>query len=166
MQNLLSDGSSPGMHRERGEMGQVVPGAGDAQRSPDYQLAGVVPCQDVVPPRGLCTSHNKESFICSCSTVSASWSAGVYVPAQGAAQGQGWRVVDPAPPSPQLKKLWCFESHSPRSLKPDISDPGEKKSGRRGFKSQRVTRSPHVSLTVPTPGRCSPKLTYTIRAPK
>lgn len=49
--------------------------------------------------RGLCTSHNKELFICSCSTVSTSWGAGVYVPGEGAAPGQGWKVVAPRPPT-------------------------------------------------------------------
>lgn len=119
MQNLSSDGSSPGTHREMGN------GAGGAQPSPDYQLAGVVSHWAADPPRGLCTSHNKELFICSCSTVSTSWGAGVYVPGRGPHRGRDGRWQ---PPAPQLKKLWCFESHSPRSLEPDISDPGEKES--------------------------------------
>ena len=37
---------------------------------------------------------NKEPLTCSCSTVSASWGAGVCIPGEGAPQGQGWRVGD------------------------------------------------------------------------
>lgn len=73
--------------------------AGGAQPSPDYPLAGVVSHWAADPPRGLCTSHNKELFICSCSTVSTSWDAGVYVPGEGAAPGQGGKVVAPRRPT-------------------------------------------------------------------